>query len=82
MSAGAIIVIAVATSGILMMRFRKRWLTKINIVTCQAGTLRKYKDAIAIFQSLFHGDEGNKMQAYRVCAYAAARTNRSGAGVA
>ena len=31
MSAGAIIVIAVATSGILMMRFRKRWLAKINI---------------------------------------------------
>ena len=31
MSAGAIIVIAVAASGVLMMRFRKRWLAKINI---------------------------------------------------
>jgi hypothetical protein len=30
-SAGAIIVIAVAATGILMMRFRKRWLAKINI---------------------------------------------------
>jgi deazaflavin-dependent oxidoreductase (nitroreductase family) len=34
MSAGAFIGIAVATaaSGVLMMRFRKRWLAKINIV--------------------------------------------------
>ena len=31
MSVGAIIVIAIAASGILMMRFRKRWLAKINI---------------------------------------------------
>jgi hypothetical protein len=31
-SAGAIIVIAIAASGVLMMRFRKRWLAKINIV--------------------------------------------------
>ena len=31
MSAGAIIVIAVAATGILMMRFRKRWLAKFNI---------------------------------------------------
>src|ERR1700740_3405898 len=31
MSAGAIIIIAIAASGILMMRFRKRWLAKINI---------------------------------------------------
>jgi deazaflavin-dependent oxidoreductase (nitroreductase family) len=31
MSAGAIIVIAIAASGVLMMRFRKRWLAKINI---------------------------------------------------
>jgi deazaflavin-dependent oxidoreductase (nitroreductase family) len=30
-STGAIIVIAVAATGILMMRFRKRWLAKINI---------------------------------------------------
>jgi deazaflavin-dependent oxidoreductase (nitroreductase family) len=30
-SAGAIIIIAIAASGILMMRFRKRWLAKINI---------------------------------------------------
>ena len=32
MSAPAIIVIVVAASGVLMMRFRKRWLAKINIV--------------------------------------------------
>ena len=31
MSAGAIIVIAIAAFGILLMRFRKRWLAKINI---------------------------------------------------
>jgi deazaflavin-dependent oxidoreductase (nitroreductase family) len=31
MSVGAIIIIAIAASGILMMRFRKRWLAKINI---------------------------------------------------
>jgi len=31
-SAPAIIVIVVAASGVLMMRFRKRWLAKINIV--------------------------------------------------
>src|SRR5215813_235460 len=31
MSTGAIIIIAIATSGVLMMRFRKRWLAKINI---------------------------------------------------
>ena len=30
-SAGAIITIAVAATGVLMMRFRKRWLAKINI---------------------------------------------------
>jgi deazaflavin-dependent oxidoreductase (nitroreductase family) len=28
---GAIIVIAIAASGVLMMRFRKRWLAKVNI---------------------------------------------------
>jgi deazaflavin-dependent oxidoreductase (nitroreductase family) len=32
MSAGAIIAIAIAATGILMMRFRKRWLAKVNIV--------------------------------------------------
>ena len=31
MRIGAIIVIAIAASGVLMMRFRKRWLAKINI---------------------------------------------------
>jgi deazaflavin-dependent oxidoreductase (nitroreductase family) len=31
MSVGAIIIIVIAASGILMMRFRKRWLAKINI---------------------------------------------------
>src|SRR5216117_3210533 len=31
MSAGAIIAIAIAATGILMMRFRKRWLAKVNI---------------------------------------------------
>jgi deazaflavin-dependent oxidoreductase (nitroreductase family) len=30
-SAGAIIIIAIAATGVLMMRFRKRWLAKINI---------------------------------------------------
>jgi deazaflavin-dependent oxidoreductase (nitroreductase family) len=32
MSAGAIIIIVIAASGVLMMRFRKRWLARINIV--------------------------------------------------
>ena len=32
MSAGAIIATAIAATGILLMRFRKRWLAKINIV--------------------------------------------------
>ena len=31
MSAGTIIAIVIAATGILMMRFRKRWLAKINI---------------------------------------------------
>ena len=31
MNAVAILVIAIAASGVLMMRFRKRWLAKINI---------------------------------------------------
>ena len=31
MKSAAIIIIAVAASGVLMMRFRKRWLAKINI---------------------------------------------------
>ena len=31
MRAGAIIIIVIAASGVLMMRFRKRWLAKINI---------------------------------------------------
>jgi deazaflavin-dependent oxidoreductase (nitroreductase family) len=31
MSVGAIIIIAIAAAGVLMMRFRKRWLAKINI---------------------------------------------------
>jgi deazaflavin-dependent oxidoreductase (nitroreductase family) len=31
MSAGAIIAIAIAATGILMMRFRKRWVAKFNI---------------------------------------------------
>jgi len=30
-SVGAIIVIAIAATGVLMMRFRKRWLARINI---------------------------------------------------
>jgi deazaflavin-dependent oxidoreductase (nitroreductase family) len=30
-SAGAIIIIAIAATGMLLMRFRKRWLAKINI---------------------------------------------------
>ena len=31
MSAGAIIIVAIATTGVLLMRFRKRWLARINI---------------------------------------------------
>src|SRR6201998_2883225 len=31
MNAAAIAIIAIAASGVLMMRFRKRWLAKINI---------------------------------------------------
>ena len=31
-SVGALIVIAIAATGILLMRFRKRWLATINIV--------------------------------------------------
>ncbi len=31
MSIGAIIIIVITASGVLMMRFRKRWLAKINI---------------------------------------------------
>jgi deazaflavin-dependent oxidoreductase (nitroreductase family) len=31
MSAGASIIIAIAAAGVLMMRFRKRWLARINI---------------------------------------------------
>ena len=31
MSAGAIIVVAIAATGVLLMRFRKRWLARINI---------------------------------------------------
>jgi hypothetical protein len=31
MNSTAIIIIAIAASGVLMMRFRKRWLAKINI---------------------------------------------------
>lgn len=31
MNAAAIIIIAIAAAGVLMMRFRKRWLAKINI---------------------------------------------------
>jgi deazaflavin-dependent oxidoreductase (nitroreductase family) len=30
-SAGAVIIIVIAASGVLMMRFQKRWLAKINI---------------------------------------------------
>jgi deazaflavin-dependent oxidoreductase (nitroreductase family) len=32
MSTGAIIIIAIAATGVLMVRFRKRWLAKINIL--------------------------------------------------
>ena len=31
MNAAAIVIIAIAASGVLMMRFRKRWLAKVNI---------------------------------------------------
>ena len=40
MSVGAIVLITIAASGVLMMRFRKRWLAKINIaVTNQITSL-------------------------------------------
>lgn len=32
MNVGAVIIIAIAATGLLMMRFRKRWLAKINII--------------------------------------------------
>lgn len=32
MNAGIVIIIAIAATGLLMMRFRKRWLAKINII--------------------------------------------------
>ena len=38
MSAGAIIIIAIAATGILLMRFRKRWLAKINIAVTNRVT--------------------------------------------
>jgi hypothetical protein len=31
-NAAAIIIIAIAATGVLMMRFRERWLAKINIL--------------------------------------------------
>src|ERR1700746_2089415 len=31
MSIGAIVIVVIAASGVLMMRFRKRWLARINI---------------------------------------------------
>ncbi len=31
MRLGAIVIIVIATTGVLMMRFRKRWLAKINL---------------------------------------------------
>jgi hypothetical protein len=31
MIAAAVIIIAIAATGVLMMRFRKRWLARINI---------------------------------------------------
>jgi deazaflavin-dependent oxidoreductase (nitroreductase family) len=39
-SVGAIIVIAIAATGILLMRFRKRWLAKINIAFTNRITSR------------------------------------------
>jgi deazaflavin-dependent oxidoreductase (nitroreductase family) len=39
MSAVAILVIAIAVSGVLMMRFRKRWLAKINIILTNRLTI-------------------------------------------
>jgi deazaflavin-dependent oxidoreductase (nitroreductase family) len=38
MSAAAIIIIAIAVTGILMMRFRKRWLAKFNIAVTNRVT--------------------------------------------
>jgi deazaflavin-dependent oxidoreductase (nitroreductase family) len=38
MNAAAIIIIAIAATGILLMRFRKRWLAKINIAVTNRVT--------------------------------------------
>src|SRR2546425_72582 len=40
MNAGAIIIIAIAATGVLLMRFRKRWLAKINIAVTNRITSR------------------------------------------
>ena len=43
MNAAAIIIIGIAATGVLMMRFRKRWLAKINMAfTARWGT-RRYR---------------------------------------
>ena len=39
MNAVAIIIIAIAATGVLMMRFRKRWLAKINIAFTNANRI-------------------------------------------
>jgi hypothetical protein len=38
MSTGAILVIAIAATGVLLMRFRKRWLAKFNIAVTNRMT--------------------------------------------
>ena len=46
MSTAAIIIIGIAASGVLMMRFRKRWLAKINIaVTNRITGIFEYSQA-------------------------------------
>jgi hypothetical protein len=39
MSVGAIIIVAIATTGILLMRFRKRWLAKWALSICAIANL-------------------------------------------
>jgi len=42
MSTGTIIIIFIAACGVLMMRFRKRWLAKINIARFSSSNLRRF----------------------------------------
>ena len=47
-SAGAILIIAIAASGVLMMRFRKRWLARINIAFTNRITSQQLTAVLAV----------------------------------